>query len=75
MYADTGLMADSNAIVLGQADSARSDPRCPETTEVIIGPAVAPTAAELSHRLLAGSVTCRPTIAAFVQVLPSLGDC
>jgi ADP-ribose pyrophosphatase len=74
VHADTGLVASSTAIVLAQVDGTRSCPPRPEATEAIAGPAAALTAAELSHRVRGGGITCALTIAAFVHAMPHLRD-
>jgi 8-oxo-dGTP pyrophosphatase MutT (NUDIX family) len=75
VHADTGLIADSAAIVLALLDRERSLPPNPEAAEAINGPAIALTAAELSRRICSGDITCGLTIAASVHALPHLGSC
>lgn len=72
-HADTGLIANSNAVVLAHIDSARPGEARPEATEAITGSSVALTVAEMSYAVQTERVQCALTIAAFIQAALHLG--
>jgi ADP-ribose pyrophosphatase len=73
VHADTGLIANSNAIVLVRVSAERREPHRQEATESISAEPRTFTVQQMWRAVTDGEITCGLTVSAFVHAVPHLG--